>query len=385
MSPAVALALAHLKPEPHPVAVWLRPERLEQLVTTDAGKAELWQFHQERAAFIAAERENPFENLVEPPIWLVCDALLGLPWVDAAAARRGWGADWSRRMRAHLGFPKPVDTLLICGCNRGGKSQYAARTQMRILRGGPNRVCWAYHETLDLGVQEQQPLFFRYLPPELRKKNVKTRTLYVTYNQKTGFGESNFVLETGSRQVFKAYGMGVEGANLDSVWCDELAPADEVKTLKFRIAQKRGKMLVTFTPVEGYNDTVAMFCDGAEVRRESTAFLLPRDGGAPDVARQLGLTAEELAEWRASVGDVADDDGAEKQARPSWAPASRPEDCHAWLTGGTGQMEVPEGREFERVPRVLKPAGEGKSAVVFFHLGDNPYGNPLGVWEMANG
>lgn len=49
----------------------------------------------------------------------------------------------------------------------------------------------------------------------------------------------------------------------------------------------------------------------------------------------------------------------------------------------TSQPEIPEGREFARVPRVLKCVDpEEKRAVVFFHTPDNPYGNPKSVWSI---
>jgi hypothetical protein len=166
--------------------------------------------------------------------------------------------------------------------------------------------------------------------------------------------------------------------------------------MELRLAEKAGKMIITFTPVEGYSNTVRMFQDGAEVVRESVAFLLPKDGGPPDVARALGLTDEELQQRQAWL---------EGRLPKGYTPSvwSREERCERWLeqkavdpeAAGPVEREldwsgaqpaVPKGRAFEKVPRVMKcVSAEGSRAVVFFHTADNPYGNPCSVWRTIAG
>src|ERR1043165_8964139 len=95
------------QPTPHPVlglptpaqAVAMGEQRWRELMTR-------------REEIIRNEKADPFRHCWEPPIWKVCDALFGFPWVDA---------DWAERMRLHLGFKKPVRILLINGGQRGGK------------------------------------------------------------------------------------------------------------------------------------------------------------------------------------------------------------------------------------------------------------------------
>lgn len=369
------------EPTPHPVLGLPTPE---QLTALDSERWRELMFNRER--IIREEKADPFRHTWEPPIWKVCDALLGFPWVDAT---------WAERMRRHLTFDKPVKILLINGGQRGGKSQYASNRTMRLLRLGRGRNepvrAWALHSSLQMSRDYQQPLFYNYLPAELRVRDIKTRVTYIAYKQKTGFSEEKFVLPDGSDCLFKAYEQdraGIEGGNLDIIWPDELVPSDWVETMELRIAERNGWMIITFTPVQGYSETVRLFQDGAQVVKESTAFLLPADGGPPDEARALGLTPEEFAEVKA----------ASEAGRASSFPQSRPEDCNCWIEEiknekleiknpiNAGQMAIPAGREFERVPRVLKCVDtEGKRAVVFFHSADNPYGNPKNVWAtIAN-
>lgn len=361
-------------PTPHPVLGLPTPGQMAAL-----GKERWAQLMVEREKRIAEERANPWPHRYEPPIWKVCDALLGFPWVEA---------EWAEAMRRHLGFEKPVKILLINGGNRGGKSEYASDRVMRVLRlksqfnpdHEPARA-WCLHSTLPMSRDYQQPLFYSYLPPELRGKDIKTRTTYIAYKQKTGFSEEKFVLPDGADCAFKAYEQdrrNVEGGNVDIIWPDELVPSDWVETMELRIAEKNGWMIITFTPVDGYTETVRLFQDGAEVVKESTAFLLPKDGGEPDEARALGLTPEELVEVKR----------AEREGRASLFAQSKPEDCNEWLAGKSGQPEIPEGRQFETVPRILKcksASTEQQRACVFFHTSDNPYGNPKSVWSTIAG
>lgn len=362
------------KPTPHPVLSL--PTAAESVAM---GAAKFHEAMARREQVIAQEKASPFENWYEPPIWKVCDALLGFPWVEPV---------WADRMRRHLGFEKPVRILLINGGQRGGKSQYAGNRSMRLLSLKKGCRAWALHSTLQMSRDYQQPIFWNYLPAHLRAKDLKTRVAYIAYKQKTGFSEEKFVLPSGSDCLFKAYEQdrrGIEGGNLDIIWPDELVPSDWVETMELRIAEKNGCMIITFTPVDGYTETVRMFQDGAEVVKESTAYLCPTDGGPPDEARALGLTPEELAEVKA----------AEEQKRAACYPQCRPEDCNQWIdglmdegmNGQAGQQSnnpliQQSTREFERVPRVMKCVdAEGKRAVVFFHSSDNPYGNPKSVWS----
>jgi phage terminase large subunit-like protein len=381
------------QPTPHPVLGLPTAEQAVAMGSVAWNEAMV-----RRERIIAEEKADPFQHLWQPPIWRVCDALLGVPWVDKLFAEA---------MRKHLGFEKPVRTLLILGGNRAGKTQYAANRTMRVLFHYMSAKAWALHSTLQMSRDYQQPIFYNYLPAGLKGVDVKSKTAYIAYKQKTGFSDEQFVLPPqkpgapGSSCTFKAYEQdirSIEGGNLEIVWPDELVPSDWVETLELRVAEKNGWVVITFTPVEGYTETVRLMCDGAEVVKESTAFLVPNDGGKPLPHLALGLSEEKFAELAL----------AEQENRAALYPQSRPENCAAWLEtpphpspfpqGGegedtacgdarptnpvnAGQPAVPAGREFKRVPRVLKCADpEGKRAVVYFHSSDNPYGNPKRIW-----
>ena len=360
--------MSSFSPSPHPILALPSPAAAAVL-----GSEKFLEVLTRRERIIRDEKADPFAKGWEPPIWRVCDALLGFPWVDPV---------WAERMRLHLGFSKRISILLINGGNRGGKSEYAAKRTSRILRMKAGARAWALHSKDQMSKDYQQPLFWKFLPSDLKTvKGIRSMTTYIAYKQQTGFSEGKFTLPTGSDCSFLNYTMdrtAVEGGNLDMIWPDELVPPDWVETMEFRIAEKDGWMVITFTPVDGYTETVQYFQDGAETTKSSICYLTPKDGGPPDAARALGLTEEELSEIIAAKNH-------KPKPRVCRVPLSRPQDCAAWLNGGTGQPECPAGREFDLVPRVMKCAGDGKRAVVFFHTADNPYGAPLNVWETMVG
>lgn len=353
-----------------------------------------------REEIIRQEKNDPFRHTWEPPIWWVVDCIMGFPWVPEEEA------DALRRV---LGFEKPAPVCLAIGGNRAGKSQWASNRTMRVLRVVRRPwACkgWALHSTMPMSVQYQQPLFWHWMPQELKGKATREGSTYVAYKQKTGFAEQSFVLppsrtgEPGPDCLFKTYDqdMGsIEGGNLDIIWPDELVPPDWIETMELRLAEKNGWMPTTFTPVQGYSETVRLFADGAQTVMESVAFLSPKDGGPPDVARALGF--QPLADGTTPEDQLAELRKADRERRAAVYPQSIPERCREWLKQAkawtpnsapllsNGQPAIPEGlsgsglREFERVPRVMKCADpEGKRAIVFFHSADNPYGNPKNVY-----
>lgn len=298
---------------------------------------------------ILRSQQQPLHYGWEPSIWRVCDALLGLDWL----IHPKYGADYGERMRASLGFDEPVTMLLINGGNRAGKSEYMAKRGMQCLLYTPKTVLWAFHTDGDMSIQYQQPLFWKYMPIDLKQKPIMTPTTYIAYKQKTGFSDKTFILDNGSLCDFRNYAQDkqkVEGGELGTLTggqrvlgyvADELIPEDWVETLTLRLSTRGSCGLIGFTPVNGYTGTVKSFLDGARSVKESVAYLMPRDGGDPD-ERCLEV-----------------------------------ENCDDWLDGG-GWLDRKDSGRFERVARVMRCADK-RRAVVFFHSSDNPFGNPVEV------
>jgi hypothetical protein len=358
-----------MKFEYHPVLTLPTPD--EAL----AMGAERWQAAMaKREQLIRDERANPLWKSWEPPIWRVVDALWGAPWLEGELAAR---------IRANLGFAHKVNTVMLLGGWASSKTEYAANRMSRLMQrrtkeqGG---IFWFLHETRPSQIDQQDPIMYKYLPANLKtEKAIMEKTTYIAYKEKTGFSEGSFVLPNHVRGRYWTYEGGVDklqGPTVQGAWGDELMPIEFLPAVGSRVARGGADAVffITFAPIHGHTEMVQELCDGATVCRESIAYLDPKDDGPRDVARYLGLTEGELEQLRAFHQRD------EKDPKPS-VPRSRPENCAAWLEGGSGQPLPPPGRKFRKVPRVLKPQDPAESrAVVFFHGSDNPFGNPLSVY-----
>jgi hypothetical protein len=167
--------------------------------------------------------------------------------------------------------------VLVMGGNRSGKSSWAAREVMRALVEKPRARAWCFQTTAPNSVEMQQPYIWNMMPLEWKTAK-KTQVTNISYSQKNGFSENAFVLPNGSQCWFRNYAQDVstiEGGELDVIWCDELVPLDWLTTMRYRLLDRNGKLIVSFTPVEGYSSTVKDYLTGAETIVDAPADLLP--------------------------------------------------------------------------------------------------------------
>jgi len=186
------------------------------------------------------------------------------------------------------------DTQWIFGGNRSSKSAFSAWLVVQALVKNPgSRIfCWSQND--EVSKQLQQPYIFDALPVELKRKQ-RDAVAKVVYSRANGFTDKNFILPNGSQCVFKTYTQfandntciegielgwkSVDGAdppflNLGN-WFDEyLGDTTLLDTMKFRLATRNAKNLITFTPIDGYTETVREVLDGATTLSEVRAELL---------------------------------------------------------------------------------------------------------------
>jgi len=181
-----------------------------------------------------------------------------------------------------------VDEVLIMGGNRSGKSRFAAWLIVNALVQNPNTIIWCYQTTHENSVSMQQKEVYNYLPTEYKTLG-KGKVGYVKYSVKRGFTDSKFVLPNGSECTFRNLSQDiatVEGAKLGGpevnfhnigVWLDEayVNGAEEwIDTLRYRLISYGAKMLVTFTPKDGYTSVVKSYLNGARTIKSRKAALL---------------------------------------------------------------------------------------------------------------
>ncbi len=289
---------------PHPVLRLPDRETVKSwLARGEAGRAHLEKVLRDRAELIHLERYNPLEHGFEPETYKKARELL-----------------------------QDADELLLNGANREGKTNFAAKFSVEHLVETPDRIAAFLHSSERSSKDQQQPVIFSMLPPEIRALGLRgvrsKRGTYIQYTRANGFTGEKFILPNTSMGLFFNYKQDVgvmEGYRLTLVWFDELVPLAFLDALTFRLAQgERLIILITFTPVRGYTPVVARYVAGAKVIETRPAALLP-----PDVVHVKGC---------------------------------------------------PKGH----MPYVLQPR-RPRSKVLFFHWGQNPYGASKEVQKKLEG
>lgn len=247
------------------------PSRVElEAMVAKHGPGNVEKALRERHGMIQLRERDPLRYAIEkwkPAIWDVCDNLL----VDG---------------RKIILLDPPENTpreiiggseVLAMGGNRCGKTEFIAYRCIRTLVEKPGARTWSFHTTDQTSIAIQQPRFYKYLPPEWRGAKAGKVTNF-KYTQKTGFSENTFVCPNGAQHWFKNYKQDpatIEGEELDGAATDELVPLEVVETLRYRLATRKGWLLIIFTPIEGWSPTVRGLCDGARTIVSAKAPLLP--------------------------------------------------------------------------------------------------------------
>jgi len=180
--------------------------------------------------------------------------------------------------------------LLVSGGNRSGKTSWAAHAVVRAAVENPQAVIMCFAQNADVSIRQQQSAVYDALPEEFKVKVLGTEE-NVSYTRKNGFSKSSLILPfSKSSIIFKTYAQFLnndtilEGAELGcrapewlniGAWCDEYLVGPELlATLRFRLATRNSKLVVTFTPVDGYTEVVRDYVQGAETVAFKQAELL---------------------------------------------------------------------------------------------------------------
>ena len=330
-----------------------------------------------RNRIIRAETNDPLQSGYRPPIWVLCWALLDVPWQDKAL---------NQSIRERLGFKERVQTLVIMGDNRGGKTTFMMMTISLLMWHVKKCETWSMQTTHEKSVSTHHRALHDFLPPKLRRAGkILSETTAISYSRKEGFTGGKFVLPNLSAYTALNYSMGppspLESGNPNAIAADEEMPADLAERAEVRVAASNGFFILGYTPINGYSATVRTYYHGATVVLDAPAYLLPADGGPALPGAQLGLTEAEFEDNRVAL---------KRKEQPIW-PLSRPPSLEEILNCALRiehlRQRDPaakiEERKFQRMPRVLKTGVNGEKAIVHFHSGDNPFGTPSNVVGLA--
>lgn len=192
---------------------------------------------------------------------------------------KGW-----RRVMRHW---KDTKVIVIFGGNRAAKSIFASRLVVHLAKNIPEANIRCFHQNEKRSREEQQKHVWEALPLDANgipiKSSLKTKgkNFSLDYKQKTGFSGNKCILPPlhayqtmgstinfNTYQQFYARPNVFEGTKEHLIWMDEEAPFKLFETLLPRLVDFHGKMLLTFTTIDGYTELVSKLIAGAKTRED---------------------------------------------------------------------------------------------------------------------
>ena len=191
--------------------------------------------------------------------------------------RYGFNLDGWERIKNGL---KQYNECLTLGGNRSGKTTGCAKILMESVIKNTDGHVVCFSQNADTSVKVQQAAVWSMMPKEFRKKT-KSIEGYINYSMQNGFTGSSFIFpDTRTRVDFKTYTQFTNNQTIlegfefgfprgDEInigaWLDEyLGDASLVNTLRFRLATRNSKLLIGFTPIDGFTPFISEYLKNVE-------------------------------------------------------------------------------------------------------------------------
>ena len=201
--------------------------------------------------------------------------------------RYGFDLPGWERMQSSLG---EKNECLVLGGNRSGKTTGCAKMVMQAVMDNEDGHVVCFSQNADTSIKVQQAAVWEMMPKEFRKKT-KSIEGYINFSMQNGFTGQSFIFpDTRTRVDFKTYTQYsnnqtiLEGFEFGfkkpktiniGAWLDEyLGDAALVNTLRFRLATRDAKMVIGFTPIDGYTPFIVDYLKGDETIKTREAELL---------------------------------------------------------------------------------------------------------------
>ena len=197
-----------------------------------------------------------------------------------------WGYTLDSWREVNEDFQK-YRTHCIFGGNRGGKSSYAATLCMHLALVIPEFQARCYHVNEEKSVAEQQAFIYEALPQRFKQMGKKRGQHFtVQYTQQNGFTNGKLIIpplpgyKRGGEIIFQNYeqyknnAQIVEGFWAHFIWTDEEVPIKMYERLLTRLGDANGRLLMTFTTIQGWSALVAEILGKTKTLRKRRAPLL---------------------------------------------------------------------------------------------------------------
>ncbi len=175
---------------------------------------------------------------------------------------------------------------VILGGNRSGKTFGAANIVVEMALKIPECEIICFSDTTKRSIDIQQREVYDAFPDRFKRVTGHSKKYNLGFGQKDGFVDNVVIFppmpgyKRGSKITFMTYmqyrgnPQAVEGVKAHLIWCDEEVPSKLFNTLQMRLTDYKGKMLLTFTTLNGYTALVRDLLMGAKTIKERYAKLV---------------------------------------------------------------------------------------------------------------
>lgn len=179
---------------------------------------------------------------------------------------------------------------VICGGNRSGKSIFSTRMLVHLAQSIPEAEIRSMHVTEERSIQDSQKMVWAALPARYKRSKKKGPNHSLQYNQKNGFNSAKAILpptepdaERGSTIYFNNYRQYsadpqiFEGWSAHCIHLEEEVPNNIYETLLGRTVDYHGRLILSFTTLQGWTPLINSLLKGAETVRTRYSELLQRE------------------------------------------------------------------------------------------------------------
>jgi len=158
---------------------------------------------------------------------------------------------------------------VVLGGNQSGKTTLGGRIAVWAAGTIPEAETYCWHVSEKRSIDDQQRFIYESLPAGIKSLPTKKGISHSTqYSQKNGFTDHICILppHTGYRRggsinfynyaQYQQNDQIIEGIKAHFIWADEKIPLALMETLKYRLFTYHGRLLITYTVIDGWNDTI---------------------------------------------------------------------------------------------------------------------------------
>ncbi len=199
----------------------------------------------------------------------------------------GWTLPGWRRVMDRFNKDK---IHVILGGNRSSKSTLCSRFLVHLAQQIPEAEIRSMHVSEERSIADAQRYIWEALPARYKRAKKKSTNHSLQYTQKNGFNSGKAILppstsgaERGSTISFNNYRQYMadpqifEGWSAHAIHCDEEVSEAIFNTLLARLTDFSGRLLLSFTTLQGYTPLINSLLKGARTVKKKYSKLLDRE------------------------------------------------------------------------------------------------------------